>query len=190
MKYELVEVKFIDMYHFQMYEGKFKDLEQSNNGHSDKYIYANVSNFETETYEESEIRIYAYSYEDLYCAEDYELVNLYQSSICEDLKEQILKNINQRLITLTDGTGMGDTIIVFSTNAPTEELKALERISNDIYNNSEDIGDVPIWADVLTAKGYVFEFIDECQHVTPFGNSSDWLEEKYSNIKEHYIIKN
>ena len=28
MKYELVEVKFIDMYHFQMYEGKFKDLDQ------------------------------------------------------------------------------------------------------------------------------------------------------------------
>ena len=105
-------------------------------------------------------------------------------------KENV-ENVNkQRLITLTDGTSMGDTIIVFSTNAPTEELKELERVSNDVYHNGGDIDYVPIWAEVLTKKGYVFEFIDECQHVTPFCNSTDWLEEKYSNVKEHYIINN
>jgi len=92
MKYELVDVKFIDMYHFQMYEGKFRDVEQAESGHEEKYIYANVSNFETETYEESEVRIYAYSYEDLYCAEDYELLNLYTDELCKYLKLEILKN--------------------------------------------------------------------------------------------------
>ena len=87
MKYELVEVKFIDMYHFQMYEGKFKDIELLENGYEEKYIYANVSNFDTETYEGSDIRIYAHSYEDLYCAEDYELYGLYNNDkLCEYLK--------------------------------------------------------------------------------------------------------
>lgn len=76
-----------------MYEGKFKDLEQSENGHTEKFIYANVSNFETKTYEESEVRIYAHSYEDLYCAEDYELQNLcYNEELCEYLKSELLKN--------------------------------------------------------------------------------------------------
>lgn len=95
-KYELVEVKFIDMYHFKMYEGKFLDIEQLNAGHPDTYIYANVSNFETKTYEESEVRIYAHSYEDMYCAEDYELLSLYDvPRLCEYLKREILKNIKK-----------------------------------------------------------------------------------------------
>ena len=46
----------------------------------------------TETYEESEVRIYAHSYEDLYCAEDYELIALYNDELCEYLKSEILKN--------------------------------------------------------------------------------------------------
>ena len=75
-----------------MYEGKFKDVSQAESGHSEKYIYANVSNFETETYEESEVRIYAHSYEDLYCAEDYELTTLHNDELCEYLKSEILKN--------------------------------------------------------------------------------------------------
>ena len=33
-----------------------------------------------------------------------------------------------RLITLSDGTGMGDELIIFKTNAPVEELKKLEKI--------------------------------------------------------------
>lgn len=90
-KYELVEIKFIDMHHFQMYEGKFKDVVQAESGHSEKYIYANVSNFEAETYEESEVRIYAHSYEDLYCAEDYELTALYNDELLKYFKSEILK---------------------------------------------------------------------------------------------------
>ena len=93
-KFELVEIKFIDMYHFQMYEGKFRDLSQVESGNEEKFIYANVSNFETTLYEESEIRIYAHSYEDLYCAEDYELINLYgDNELCHYIKTEILKNM-------------------------------------------------------------------------------------------------
>ena len=45
-------------------------------------------------YEESEIRIYAHSYEDLYCAEDYELINLYgDNELCHYIKTEILKNM-------------------------------------------------------------------------------------------------
>ena len=39
-----------------------------------------------------------------------------------------------RLITLSDGTGMGDELIIFKTNAPVEELKKLEKnIMPDIF---------------------------------------------------------
>ena len=93
-KLELVEVKFINMYHFQMYEGKFRDLSQAESGHEEKFIYANVSNFDSMLYEESEIRIYAHPYEDLYCAEDYELINLYgDNELCHYIKTEILKNM-------------------------------------------------------------------------------------------------
>ena len=95
MSYELVDIKFIDMYHFQMYEVKFRDLEQIRNGQEEKYIYANISNFDTESYEESDLRIYAHSYEDLYDAEAYELVNLYSEKLCEYFKTELLKQINQ-----------------------------------------------------------------------------------------------
>ena len=87
-----------------------------------------------------------------------------------------------RYITLMDGVGMGDMVIVFKTNAPIDELKTLEKISND--------GDVPIWGKVLTDKGYVFEYIDSHQHITPYGTSKEWLEEKYPQITEHYCIDN
>jgi len=95
----------------------------------------------------------------------------------------------QRLITLTDGTGMGGTEIIFKTNAPAEELKELERISNNIYANGVDEEDVPIWANVLVDKGYVFDYVNEHQHITAFGTSTDWLEKEYPQIKEHYRIE-
>lgn len=98
MKYELVEVKYIDMYHFQMYEGKFRALEQAENGHDETFIYANVSNFDSHTFEESAVRIYAHSYENLYSAEDYELVNLYSDELCEYLKAVILENIGNEAL--------------------------------------------------------------------------------------------
>lgn len=95
-----------------------------------------------------------------------------------------------RLITLTDGTDMGSTIIVFKTNAPIEELKKLEIQSNDIYINGGDEEDIPIWSQVIKGKGYVFDYVDEHQHVTAYGTSTEWLKEKYPQIIEHYCIEN
>lgn len=95
-----------------------------------------------------------------------------------------------RLITLTDGTDMGGMIIVFKTNAPIEELKELVKISNDIYINNGNEEDVPIWKNVLEEKGYVFDYVDEHEHVTAFRTSFDWLKEQYPQITEHYCIEN
>ena len=62
----------VNMHHFQLLEGKFQDMEQLVNG-IEVFVYANISNFETETFEESEVRVYAYPFEKLYQAEKYEL---------------------------------------------------------------------------------------------------------------------
>jgi len=97
---------------------------------------------------------------------------------------------NTRLIALSDGTRMGDTTIVFETNAPTEEFRKLERISNDIYINGGDYEDIPIWALVLTRKGYLCNRVDSCRNVTPYCTASDWLEDKFPDVKEHYVIEN
>ena len=68
----LVETNEVDMHHFQLLEGKFQDTEQLVNG-IEVFVYANISNFETETFEESEVRVYAHPFEKLYQAEEYEL---------------------------------------------------------------------------------------------------------------------
>ena len=95
-----------------------------------------------------------------------------------------------RLVTLTDGTGMGDELLVFKTDAPVEELKELERISCQAYIDGGEYEDVPIWTDVLTDKGYMFECIASHPHITPFATSSKWLENNYPNITERYVIEN
>lgn len=86
---KLEDMKYIDMYHFQMWEGKFLDTEQEGR---EIYIYANVSNFETETFEESEVRVYPYSYEDLYCADDYAML-IGNRDLEAYLKQTLLDNI-------------------------------------------------------------------------------------------------
>lgn len=98
----------------------------------------------------------------------------------------------ERLITLTDGTGMGDALIIFKTNAPPDVLRSLEIVSCSVYLNGGSYDDVPIWSDELAKKGYVFEYVDSCTHVTPYGTSSDWLENHKigSKINEHYVIEN
>lgn len=98
--------------------------------------------------------------------------------------------ISTRMITLSDGTSMGNSVFVFKTNAPVEELQELERVSCNIYSNGRDEEDVPIWSNVLKEKGYIFNYLDEYQHVTAFGTSEEWLARKYSCITEHYRIEN
>lgn len=98
--------------------------------------------------------------------------------------------VSTRLISLQDGTAMGDSIYVFKTNAPIEELKNLEKVSCQVYLEHRDPDDVPIWAETLSSKGYIFEYQNECTNITPFTCSSDWLKEEYPEIEEHYLIEN
>lgn len=103
-----------------------------------------------------------------------------------------IDNVPERLITLSDGTGMGDILIIFSTNAPSDLLRNLEKESCNIYINGGGYDDVPIWGEVLSNKGYTFEYVDSHPHITPYGTSTDWLEnhELGSKIREHYVIEN
>ena len=96
----------------------------------------------------------------------------------------------ERLIALSDGTDMGGELYVFKTNAPSEVLSELEKISCDIFINGGDYEDVPIWENVLQEKGYEFSFVDSHTHVTPYGTSRSWLEENYGEINEKYTIEN
>lgn len=47
-----------------------------------------------------------------------------------------------RYITLSDGVGMGDVLIVIKTNAPKTLLKELEKISCEAYKSGDE---VPLW---------------------------------------------
>lgn len=112
-------------------------------------------------------------------------------SILNSLYDYSYKEVvDTRLISLTDGTDMGGQVIVFKTNAPIDELKTLEKISNDVYINGGDPEDVPIWANALCGKGYLFDYVDECENVTAYTTSSEWLEDYYPEITEHYQIDN
>lgn len=100
-----------------------------------------------------------------------------------------MKKTEKRLITLSDGTGMGGELLIIRTDAPAEVLSELEKISCEIFINGANHEDVPIWADVLEEKGYEFAYIDSCTHVTAYGTSRDWLEETFGEINEKYIIE-
>ena len=97
-----------------------------------------------------------------------------------------------RYVTLSTGTGMGDELIIFETNAPVDVLKELEKESCEIYINGGVSEDIPIWEEVLNKQGYTFEYVESCRHVTPRGSSRSWLEahELVSEIKEQYVIDN
>lgn len=96
--------------------------------------------------------------------------------------------IEERLVSLQDGTGMGGELIVFRTNAPVDELKKLEYESCQCYINGVDDEDIPIWQNELEAKGYTFSYIDSYENVTAFATSDEWMQEMYPVIEEHYLI--
>lgn len=100
------------------------------------------------------------------------------------------ETIEIRMVTLSDGTSMGDELCVFKTNAPIIELKKLEEESCKVYLEGRDSSEVPIWADVLTEKGYCFDYVSGYAHISPFGTSSEWLKKNYPDITEHYVIEN
>ena len=93
-KFKLIEVKYIDMFHFQLYEGKFQDMEQLEYQEREVYVYANLSNLETPSYSESDVRVYAHSFDELYCAEDYELYNFSEKTL-EQFRSDILENMSK-----------------------------------------------------------------------------------------------
>lgn len=82
-----------------------------------------------------------------------------------------------RKVLLQDGTCMGDELCVFRTNAPVERLKKLEKESCEIYKNGGSYDDIPIWSDVLSDEGYVFEYVFELDAVC--GDDQDDVCEKY-----------
>lgn len=101
-----------------------------------------------------------------------------------------MKKSNVRLISFSDGTTMGDYLYIVSTNAPKEELKELERISCKLYRNGHDESDIPVWADELEEKGYIFDILDSHQHISQYRSSREWKAEKYPEVNEHYQIEN
>ena len=58
------------------------------------------------------------------------------------------------------------------------------------YLEGRNSSNVPIWADVLTEKGYCFDYVSGYAHISPFGTSSGWLKKNYPDITEHYVIEN
>ena len=90
-----------------------------------------------------------------------------------------------RLILFSDGDGMGDFLYVAMTNAPAEELNNLLARSREAIKKGEDM---PIWQNILTKKGYIFNVIDEYRHVTAYGTSKSWREENYPNVTEEYFV--
>lgn len=102
-----------------------------------------------------------------------------QASIVEAYNDMLDKNEKlvekPRKIILQDGTCMGDETLVFLTNAPKNRLKSLEKESCDIYKNGGSYEDIPLWANVLTDEGYIFE-LQDCEN--PEG------------IQELYVIEN
>ena len=89
-KYRLEgSVRLVAMFNFQLWEGKFRDLEQEGR---DVFIYANVSDFDSPSFEESDVRAYAYPYDELYCADEYE-IRIRDKGEEEYIKNVLLENI-------------------------------------------------------------------------------------------------
>lgn len=49
--------------------------------------------------------------------------------------------------------------------------------------------DVPLWYEVLEKEGYVFSYEDSHSNISVYGTSAEWLEEKYPDITEQYVIE-
>jgi hypothetical protein len=119
-------------------------------------------------------------------------MNLLRTNRLTKLKKgKIAMETNTRLVTLCDGTGMGDMLIVFETDAPVKRLKELEKECCDMYINEPD-PKIPIWSDVLFDEGYQFSVVDYQHHVTAYNSSNNWLKNhpRFKNINEHYVIEN
>lgn len=98
--------------------------------------------------------------------------------------------INRRFIGVSNGSSMAGTMIIYETDAPATELKELEEKTNRINMDENSYEDVSNWFEPLKSKGYVFNYVAEHDHVSPYGTSKMWLENIYSDIQELYYIEN
>ena len=84
---------------FEMYEGEFLDTEKSNT------IFANISNFECDAFEDSDVYVYPESFNSLTNAEDYEIK--LSDDEYQKLKDSLILNYHKYLEDLssvsTDG---------------------------------------------------------------------------------------
>lgn len=58
-----------------------------------------------------------------------------------------------------------------------------------VFLNGGDMEDVPLWYEVLEKEGYVFSYEDSHSNISVYGTSAEWLEEKYPDITEQYVIE-
>ena len=89
-KFQFVEGQIIKQEWTNMFEGKFRDTEQEN----ETYVYANLSDFDSESFEDCDVYVYAHPYSDLYCVEDYFLDSI-SEVYGEELKEVLLEKYYQ-----------------------------------------------------------------------------------------------
>ena len=80
-----------------------------------------------------------------------------------------------RLITLSDGTGMGDELIIFRTNAPVEELKKLE----NVYCKAMEFNFYINESEFEQYKSYLYS-----------GSMQSMSQTAYRKINYEYINKN
>ena len=102
-----------------------------------------------------------------------ETEKLLQLGLSEEENEEVKV---MRYVALTDGTCMGDELIIFKTDAPVEVLKQLEKQSCAVFLNGGNSEKVPNWKSVVNDMGYVFEYIDSYCHVTAYATSGEWLK--------------
>ena len=94
-----------------------------------------------------------------------------------------------RYVAVSDGCGMGDSVYVFITNIPAETLKAFERFCQELSKIGYESDEMPNWAKTLDNDfDHVFEYVSDHQHVSPYGTSSDWLEDRFPEINEYYKL--
>ena len=87
-KFKFIKLQYFDFGHFQMWEAKFQDMDQS----KEVYMYVNLGNNEYDLFDkENYVRAYPYSFKDLCCAEDYELT--LNNDYAEYFKDVLIKGI-------------------------------------------------------------------------------------------------
>lgn len=90
-KFRLVNLGKIDVYGFNIVEGKFLDLEEHENG-NEVYVYTCLDD-RTGDFNNSDIYVYAHPFDSVYDISNYELTANFDEETLEYMKQEILKNI-------------------------------------------------------------------------------------------------